>query len=296
MPVAETATIRVEAGDTVGDLAERLVDAGLLDSPRLLRWTTQLSGLAGALKVGEYPVLSGDTPQRLLSRLVLGDVISYRFRITEGASVASALADLRTEPKLRQTLGDATPETLLAVLGLDAAAGSSHGEGWFFPDTYRFVAGDEDREVLRRAYRKMRRELDSVWASRAPDLPYSTPYEALIVASIVEKETARAADRAHVSQVIAARFASDMRLQVDPTVIYGLAMPTTATSPGRICGNPRRTILMFIAVCRRRPSRCRARHRCARPCIRAERPISISSREAMDPASSPPPSKNTLRR
>ena len=222
LPVAEAATIRVEAGDTVGDLAERLVDAGLLDRPRLLRWTTQLSGLAGELKVGEYPVLSGDTPQRLLSRLVLGDVISYRFRITEGASVASALADLRAEPKLRQTLRDATPETLLAVLGLDAAVGSSHGEGWFFPDTYRFVAGDEDREVLRRAYRKMRRELDSVWASRAADLPYRTPYEALIVASIVEKETARAADRAHVSQVIAARFASDMRLQVDPTVIYGL--------------------------------------------------------------------------
>lgn len=136
--------------------------------------------------------------------------------------VVDVLAALRATPKLRQTLEEVRPETLLAVLGVAGAAGSSHGEGWFFPDTYRFMAGDEDRALLLRAHGKMRAELDAAWRSRAADLPYRTPYQALIVASIVEKETGRAAERAHVSQVIAARLVGNMRLQVDPTVIYGL--------------------------------------------------------------------------
>ena len=222
LPVDQAVTVRVEAGDTLGDLAARLAAAGLVDSPRLLRWTTQLHGLAGALKVGEYVLNVGDTPQQLISRIVAGDVISYRFRIAEGARVADVLATLRTTAELGQTLAEARPETLLAVLGVAAEAGSSHGEGWFFPDTYRFMAGDEDRELLLRAHRKMREELAAAWGSRAAGLPYRTPYQALIVASIVEKETGRAAERSHVSQVIAARLAGNMRLQVDPTVIYGL--------------------------------------------------------------------------
>ena len=224
LPIGEATTVTVETGDTVGDLAERLMDAELLDHPRLLRWMTRFNGLAGSLKVGEYAVTFRDTPQRLMSRIVAGDVVYYHFRIAEGAPISRVLAELRAEPKLSQTLGlgEARPETLLAVLGVAAAAGSSHGEGWFFPDTYRFVRGDQDRQLLLRAHAKMREELAAAWASRATDLPYRTPYEALIVASIVEKESGRTADRAHISQVIAARSASNMRLQVDPAVIYGL--------------------------------------------------------------------------
>ena len=222
LTVDEPGTVVVREGDTVGDVARRMEQAGLLDHRRRLRWTTQIAGLAGALKVGEYVVTPGDTPQRLMSRIVAGDVISYRFRIVEGARIASVLAALADHPKIGRTLEGVAPATLLAALGVDEEAGTSHGEGWFFPDTYRFVAGDEDRALLMRAHLKMRRELRAAWAGRAADLPYRAPYEALTVASIVEKETGRNADRADISQVIAARLGSDMRLQVDPTVIYGL--------------------------------------------------------------------------
>ena len=222
LPIDEATTVIVREGDAVGDIAGRLADAGLLDHPRLLRWTTQFSGLAGSLKVGEYVVKFGDTPERLMSRIVAGEVIAYRFRIVEGARIATVLADLNAHPKIGRTLGGVAPETLLAALGVDAPAGTKHGEGWFFPDTYRFVAGDEDWELLMRAHLKMREELGAAWAGRVVDLPYQTPYEALTVASIVEKETGRTADRADISQVIVARIENDMRLQVDPTVIYGL--------------------------------------------------------------------------
>lgn len=222
LPVDEASTVLVRDGDTVGDLAQRMEEAGLLDHPRRLRWMTQLAGLAGALKVGEYLVTSGDTPERLLSRIVAGDVIAYRFRIVEGARIASVLTDLANHPKVGRTLEGVAPATLLAALGVDEEAGTSHGEGWFFPDTYRFVAGDEDRDLLLRAHVKMREELGGAWAERASGLPYRKPYEALTVASIVEKETGLNADRADISQVIAARIRRGMRLQVDPSVIYGL--------------------------------------------------------------------------
>ena len=222
LPIATTATVSVQAGDTVNDLARRLQDAGALEYPDLLRWTTQLHGLAGSLRVGEYTLKAGDTPQQVIARITRGEVISYRFRIMEGTRLKAVLEGLRAEPKLRQTLRAASPATLLAELGIDGADGSGHGEGWFFPDTYRFVAGDEDRQLLMRAHLKMREELAAAWATRTSELPYRTPYEALIVASIIEKETGRAEDRADISQVIAARFARNMRLQVDPTVIYGL--------------------------------------------------------------------------
>lgn len=222
LPVGEASTVVVREGDTVGGLARRMEEADLLDHPRRLRWTTQISGHAGSLKVGEYAVTAGDTPERLMARIVAGDVVTYRFRIIEGARVADVLADLAAHPKIGQTLGPVTTAALLSALGVDGEAGTSHGEGWFFPDTYRFVAGDEDRGLLMRAYLKMREELGVAWAGRSAGLPYRTPYEALTVASIVEKETARDADRADISQVIAARLDSNMRLQVDPTVIYGL--------------------------------------------------------------------------
>ena len=222
LSVGKAGTVVVREGDTVAGLAGRMERAGLLDQPHLLRWTTRIGGFAGSLQVGEYLVTPGDTPQRLMRRIVAGDVISYRFRIGEGTRVASVLADLAAHPRIAHTLADVSPAELLTVLGVDEDAGTGHGEGWFFPDTYRFVAGNQDRSLLLRAHRKMRRELDAAWAGRSADLPYRTAYEALTVASIIEKETGHLADRADVSQVIAARLGREMPLQVDPTVIYGI--------------------------------------------------------------------------
>ena len=223
LAVEPPALLVLESGDTAADLAAKIEAAGWLEHARLLPWVMRFRGDAERLQAGEYAVAAGETLDGLLARLLAGDVVVHAFRIVEGGRIADVLAALSADPRLAQTLGAARPENLLADLGLERApAFGAHGEGWFFPDTYSFTAGDEDRSLLLRAHAKMRSELDAAWAVRAPDLPYGNPYEALIAASLVEKETSRAEDRAHVSQVFAARLKRNMRLQADPTVIYGL--------------------------------------------------------------------------
>ena len=212
----------LESGDTVVDLATKIEAAGWLEHARLLPWIMRLKGDAERLQAGEYRLAAGETLAGLLARLLTGDVVVHSFRIAEGSRIADVLKALEADQRLARTLGAARPETLLADLGLELAAPGAHGEGWFFPDTYSFTAGSEDRSLLLRAHAKMIEELDAAWADRSPGLPYGNRYEALIAASLVEKETSRAEDRAHVSQVFAARLKRNMRLQADPTVIYGL--------------------------------------------------------------------------
>lgn len=205
------------------DLATKIEAAGWLEHPRLLPWVMRFRGDAERLQAGEYKVAAGETLDGLMARLLTGDVVVHSFRIVEGSRIADVLNALGADQRIAHTLDGARPETLLADLGSEmASAFGAHGEGWFFPDTYSFTAGDEDRALLLRAHAKMRMELEAAWAGRSPGLPYGNPYEALIAASLVEKETSRAEDRAHVSQVFAARLKRNMRLQADPTVIYGL--------------------------------------------------------------------------
>ena len=223
LTLASPAVLVLESGDTAVDLAAKMEAAGWLEHPRLLPWVMRFRGDAGRLQAGEYRVAAGETLDGLMARLLAGDVVVHSFRIVEGSRIADLLNTLGMDGRFTHTLGAARPETLLADLGSEITPESgAHGEGWFFPDTYSFTAGDEDRTLLLRAHAKMRMELEAVWAGRAPDLPYGNPYEALIAASLVEKETSRAEDRAHVSQVFAARLKRNMRLQADPTVIYGL--------------------------------------------------------------------------
>ena len=217
------AVLVLQSGDTVADLASKIEAAGWLEHAHLLPWVMRFRGDAERLQAGEYRVAVGETLEGLLARLVAGDVVVHAFRIVEGSRIANVLDALGADRRFAQTLGAARPETLLVDLGLELAPEfGAHGEGWFFPDTYSFTAGDEDRSLLLRAYAKMRSELEAAWAARSPGVPYQNPYEALIAASLVEKETSRAEDRAHVSQVFAARLKRNMRLQADPTVIYGL--------------------------------------------------------------------------
>ncbi len=221
--LASPAVLTLQAGDTAVDLASKIDAAGWAEHARLLPWAMRFTGDAERLKAGEYRVVAGETLAGLVARLLAGDVVVHSFRILEGSRIADVLNALGEDARLAHTLGAARPETLLADLDLAIALEfGAHGEGWFFPDTYAFNAGDDDRSLLLRAHAKMRMELESAWADRSPDLPYANPYEALIAASLVEKETSRAEDRAHVSQVFAARLERNMRLQADPTVIYGL--------------------------------------------------------------------------
>ncbi len=225
LSVEQPTALTIEPGSTAFGVAGALQAAGLLDDGRPLPWILRLRGEAKRLQAGEYAVAPGDTAGQLLTRMVEGEVMRHEFRILEGSRVAEVLAALRRQARMGQSLAEARPETLLADLGLDVQAGAlgpGHGEGWFFPDTYHFTTGEDDRALLLRAHAKMAAELSAAWSRRTPGLPYGSPYEALIAASLVEKETSRAEDRPHVSQVLVGRLLRNMRLQVDPAVIYGL--------------------------------------------------------------------------
>jgi UPF0755 protein len=208
----------LERGEPFGGFARRLGQLGVIDYPRLWTALARLSGEARRVQAGEYAVRPGDSPGRLLARLVAGDVVTYQVQILEGWTAMQAVAALGADPVLERRLDGLTAHTLLEVLGLPAG----HAEGMFFPDTYRFVRGDSDADVLRRAYMRMENVLQEAWADRSSGLPYESPYEALIVASLIEKETGREADRAVISQVFVRRLMLGMRLQTDPSVIYGV--------------------------------------------------------------------------
>lgn len=207
----------------VRDLQLRGVDAGPPLYWRALAWQM---GVAGQLRAGEYLLPAGTTPRELLAKLAAGKVIQHRFTIVEGWTFAQLREALARDTSLQQTLIGVDAAAIMRELG---AAGAP-AEGWFLPETYNYVKGKRDLDILRRAHAAMQQELDRLWSARAPDLPLTSEYQALILASIVEKETARANERAQVAGVFEHRLKTGMRLQTDPSVIYGLG----ATYDGKI--------------------------------------------------------------
>ncbi len=217
-PLSAPAVFVVAPGSTLAAVARGLEGAGVVSDASRFRWLARLRDVAEALRAGEYRFTAGATPAGVLEQLVHGDVVVHRLRIVEGSSVRDVLDVLGDAPGLHRVLDDATPANLLAHLGL----GGGHAEGWFFPDTYHYVRGDTDADVLLRAHRRMRDVLAGAWGTRDADLPYGDEKDALILASIVEKETGRAEHRAKIAGVLVRRLVRGMRLQTDPTVIYGL--------------------------------------------------------------------------
>jgi UPF0755 protein len=175
-------------------------------------------GRAQDIKAGSYELASAPTPLELLDKLTRGDVTLAELRFIEGWTVAQLRAALDANGFVRHDSTGLDGAALLAKLG----APEPHPEGLFFPDTYLFAKGTSDLRILRRAYEAMQRHLAREWEARDPALPYRTPYEALIMASIVEKETGHAAERETISGVLVNRLRNGMPLQVDPSVIYGL--------------------------------------------------------------------------
>ncbi|ROR32629.1 endolytic transglycosylase MltG [Inmirania thermothiophila] len=211
-------TLEVAPGESLRSLARRLAADGVLHRPLYLVAHARLEGVATRIQAGEYQIPAGETPRTLLARLVAGRVVQHRLTLVEGWTFAQVRAALEAEPALRQTLRGLPDAEVMARLGRPG----EHPEGRFFPDTYQFPRGGTDLDLLRRAYEAMARHLAREWAGRAPGLPLETPYQALILASIVEKETGVAAERPLIAGVFIRRLQRGMRLQSDPTVIYGL--------------------------------------------------------------------------
>ncbi|MDR6599236.1 UPF0755 protein [Achromobacter deleyi] len=181
-------------------------------------WMARLTEQDKLMKAGGYQAINGDTPLLLLERLARGDMTQRQITFLEGWTFRQIRQALRENPDIKQTLGDVSDEALMERLGSDI----KHPEGLFFPDTYVFTPGSTDYDLLRRAYQEGQRILQDTWAKRQSDLPVATPYEALVLASIIEKETGHGPDRRRVSGVFTNRLKIGMLLQTDPTVIYGM--------------------------------------------------------------------------
>jgi UPF0755 protein len=215
---SEMVEITVEPGMSARAVVQALVKGGVEVDPQLLYWWIRLSGQARQIKAGSYEISRGPTPRTLLTKLVRGEVAQRSVTLAEGLTFAQWRVTLRNAPHLRQDGRDLDPEALMARLGRPGV----HPEGRFFPSTYTYAKGSSDLALLRRAMQEMDQRLAAAWAQRAPDSPLRNPDEALILASIVEKETGRASDRGQISGVFNNRLRKGMLLQTDPTVIYGL--------------------------------------------------------------------------
>lgn len=208
----------VKSGASLKSVARNLADEGLLPEPYAFWILGRLLGKAGSLQAGTYRISAPVTPVELLDMLSSGDVLPIEIAFVEGTTLRQWLAQMKQHPHLRTTL-DGLPEARIrASLGIPEAA----LEGLFFPDTYRFHAGTTDVEILKRAYAEMAKRLARAWDGRDPAIPLASPYEALVLASIIEKETGQSGERGTIASVFVNRMRKGMRLQTDPTVIYGL--------------------------------------------------------------------------
>ncbi|MFZ4791078.1 MAG: endolytic transglycosylase MltG [Candidatus Competibacteraceae bacterium] len=212
-------TLEVKPGMGIGAIAQALQrPPGLLRSTIYLEVYARFSGLAPRLKAGEYALIPGMTPRSLLERIAAGQVIQHALTVVEGWTFRQLRQALAEQPKLIHTLQDLSDAGIMARLGRPGI----HPEGRFFPDTYHFPAGTRDQAFLQRALIAMDQRLVDFWGHRAPNLPLHDPEQALILASIIEKETGQTAERAQIAGVFIRRLQRDMPLQTDPTVIYGL--------------------------------------------------------------------------
>ena len=206
------------SGATLSRLAHDLAERGVIEQPRFLTLLGRQLDVAHRLQAGEYRLRSDMTPDDLLSMLASGETEQYSLAVIEGQTFRELLATVRANEVIATTLQTDDPTEIMSRLGY----AGEHPEGRFLPDTYHFPRGTTDIEFLQRACQAMDRQLAAAWAGREEGLPLKDPYEALILASIVEKETGRADERARIAGVFIQRLRKGMRLQTDPTVIYGM--------------------------------------------------------------------------
>ncbi len=217
-PDAQVLDLDIEPGITANAVARVVADAGVMVPAVLLQAWFRWSGQARQIKAGSYEITPGTTPRTLLSMLVRGDQTLKSITLVEGWNFSQVRAALLKAEQLTPDTHALGPEIIMEKLGMPGV----YPEGRFFPDTYSYAKGASDLTVLKRAARAMDKRINAVWAQRSPDTPLQSAQEALTLASIVEKETGKPADRGQIAGVFTNRLRLGMRLQTDPTVIYGM--------------------------------------------------------------------------
>lgn len=210
--------INVKPGMALDGIAKQLQAEGLIEYPVLFTALGRLRGQEGKLKAGVYEIAPGTTPSDLLNQIVGGDALQADIRFIEGWTFRQARAAIDAHNGLRHETKELSDREVLEKVG----AKEDNAEGLFFPDTYKFDVGASDIIILRKSYQLMKEKLRSYWEMRNPGLPFDDPYQLLTLASIVEKETGKPADRPYIAAVFVNRLRIGMRLQSDPTVIYGM--------------------------------------------------------------------------
>jgi UPF0755 protein len=215
---SQSAVFLIRSGSNIKSISQDLARQGIINDPWLFILLAKVRGLETRVRAGEYQIETGLTADELLDKFIRGNALPYNFTIIEGWSFRQLLAALAEDPILEHTLGDKTDAEIMTQLGYPG----QHPEGMFFPDSYSFPKGSSDVDFLKRAYQVMQKHLQREWDQRAPGLPLASSYEALTLASIVEKETGAGFERPLIAGVFIERLKRNMRLQTDPTIIYGL--------------------------------------------------------------------------
>ena len=217
-PAVTLSRIRVEPGTSLRVVLARLQASGALRNARAVQWYLRLHSRHPKVQAGEYEIPPLASPAQIIQLFEEGRVVLEQLTVVEGSTYEDFLDTLAQHARVQHTLAGKTPAQVMALLGHPGVA----AEGEFFPDTYRFAANTQDTVILALAYGRMQQQLDAAWQAREPGLPFDTPYQALILASMVEKEAALKSERAEIAGVFVNRLRHGMRLQSDPTVIYGL--------------------------------------------------------------------------
>ncbi|MBV1882624.1 MAG: endolytic transglycosylase MltG [Pseudomonadales bacterium] len=210
--------LNIPKGASLSIVASQLKKQNLISSRMVFIAYTRFNQQSQKIKAGEYEFKGDVSPLLILNRLIEGEVVHRTITLVEGHRYTVLLQHLWSEPYLKETLKDKAEQEILTLLGEDRG----QLEGLLFPDTYSFTKGETDLSIIRRAYQKMEIVLADEWKSRQKKLPYENAYEALVMASIIEKETGLGSERDDIAGVFVRRLRKNMRLQTDPTVIYGL--------------------------------------------------------------------------
>jgi len=213
----ETLDYQIKSGRSLSSVIYDLANKGIIEQPRYLLWYARFNGLSNKMKTGDYRLTNELSSKQFLDNIFNGKVIQFTLTVIEGWSFQQLFDAINAHPHIQHTIDGLPKNKIMQKLGLEG-----HYEGQFLPDTYHFPKHITDIDFLKRAYASMQTVLKQEWDKRATGLIYKTPYEALIMASIIEKETGLASERQQISGVFLRRLEKGMRLQTDPTVIYGM--------------------------------------------------------------------------